>query len=454
MKEDYRLLQHIRSRSSSFDQFAARRISKSVGSAGKKFLRLFLTCLALVCGSSAALANLQDENANRGTNRNTTRNTKSTRKSAKPPAVPPRSLVSIKVRPQDSTVVLDGQQLDLDSGGELHLTGLRIGRHSITVSHTGYTEHQQTIELQPGENDPIDITLTSLKGTLNVVPGVTDADINIRSIDRNQNVGTYVSAISSLELPPGAYEITISKKGYEIVTRKVSIKPAESVYLEPQLSPLPPPAPAPKPAISVLPMNSLVEKQGKYFIVYLQGASGDTSKTLGSINVTVAEIAGNNVRGVLNGLPCRVQFVQLENVAEGALVETPGPSNQWARVVVRVRPKDSKRPIVFAINWSSLQDSSSPLPVSPPDGLVDAVATERVLPSFPAAARNSPVAGTVNVSVTIDSRGSVISAKAIDGPNAFRHAAEEAARKWKFRPATRNGQAIESVQILRFVFDR
>ena len=35
----------------------------------------------------------------------------------------------------------------------------------------------------------------------------------------------------------------------------------------------------------------------------------------------------------------------------------------------------------------------------------------------------------------------------------FRRASEEAARKWKFRPATRDGQAIESEQTIEFRFE-
>jgi hypothetical protein len=47
--------------------------------------------------------------------------------------------------------------------------------------------------------------------------------------------------------------------------------------------------------------------------------------------------------------------VRLENVAEYSFVEPPGAANQWARAVVRLRPKESKRPMHFLINWKSLR---------------------------------------------------------------------------------------------------
>jgi protein TonB len=122
--------------------------------------------------------------------------------------------------------------------------------------------------------------------------------------------------------------------------------------------------------------------------------------------------------------------------------------------VVRIRPKDEKRrPISFAINWSSLQKSSSLGVSSDQATLIPAEVIQKVQPNFPSAARGSPIRGTVLVLVSIDKDGSVVSAKAIEGPHVFRRVSEEAARKWKFRPATRNGQPVESEQVVQFRFE-
>jgi hypothetical protein len=100
-----------------------------------------------------------------------------------------------------------------------------------------------------------------------------------------------------------------------------------------------------------------VRAEGKYLIIEIQGASGDNTTLLGSITFTLADaMAGiGQVQGLLSGGPCHVEFVRLENVAEGSFIETPGPTNQWAKLILRIRSKNSKRPIQFAINWKAVQ---------------------------------------------------------------------------------------------------
>jgi hypothetical protein len=129
------------------------------------------------------------------------------------------------------------------------------------------------------------------------------------------------------------------------------------VYLEPLLDPLPPPAPpTPKPVpVVVMPMSFNVQRQDKYLLFYLQGSSGDSAKSLGTVTVSLSGQAGKAVSGNLTGLPCQIELIKLENIAEAAIVEAPGPANNWTSMVVRVRPKDEKRrPISFAINWKLL----------------------------------------------------------------------------------------------------
>jgi len=91
---------------------------------------------------------------------------------------------------------------------------------------------------------------------------------------------------------------------------------------------------------------------------------------------------------------------------------------------------------------------------APSNIFVPAEAIQKAEPSFPPEARKTTVSGTVSVLVVIDSSGSVISAKALDGPYIFRRVSEEAARKWKFRPATSDGRSVESQQTIAFKFER
>jgi protein TonB len=202
-------------------------------------------------------------------------------------------------------------------------------------------------------------------------------------------------------------------------------------------------------------MSFSVQRQDKYLLFHLQGSSGDSTKNLGSITVSFKGPADNTVTGNLNGLPCQVELIKLENIAEASVVEAPGPANNWSSMVVRVRLKDEKRrPISFAINWRSLPNAPAiKLNTGGATGFIPAQAIRKVQPQYPFSARGSNVGGSVLVMVTIDTEGSVISTKVIEGPDIFRRAAEDAARKWKFRPATRDGQVIESEQIIQFRFE-
>ncbi len=64
-----------------------------------------------------------------------------------------------------------------------------------------------------------------------------------------------------------------------------------------------------------------------------------------------------------------------------------------------------------------------------------------------------PVPVTVRVLVTVDERGNVVFAKAVDGPAQFRRRAEESARQWKFKPTLRNGVPVQVEGYLTFNFD-
>jgi TonB family protein len=367
------------------------------------------------------------------------------------PTTPQLASITITVSPADSAVWLDEQQM-ANSGSEL--TGLKPGPYRLTVRHAGYRDQQLPIELKPGDNDPLRITLEVLKGTLNVMPSVSGASIEVRSVDRNQSVGSYSGAMDNIDLPPGEYELTVSKPGYQGTMRAFTIRSGGTVELEPRLDPLPTPTPTPTP-IMLVAARSTVNVEGKELIVRILGTSGETSRTTGTISVTINRAAPTAyVEGSLNGLPCHASFVSLENVAEWSLIDSPSPSNGWALVVVRVRPKDSKRAISFNINWSSIQRSSEPLIEHPnlSDAFSPAVITYKAQPEYPQMARASRTSGVVKVSVLVDEEGKVKSAKAMDGPVMLRQAAENAARQCRFKPATRNGVPTQSTQEIAFVF--
>ena len=267
--------------------------------------------------------------------------------------------IAIKVMPTDSVVWLNDQQMsDLSSDGSLSLTSLKPGSYVLTVRHSGYRDLLRHIELKADNNDPINITLEPVRGTLSVKPNVDGSSIGLRSIDRDRNVGEYAGAIDQIEFPPGEYEVTISKPGYQPASRRFTLKPGATVELEPRLDALPTPTPTPQ---IVTASRSSVTVDGKYLVVRVVGTSGDSAQRNGTINVTVNRGTPTAyVRGSLSGLPCNVSFLSVENVAEGSLIDSPSPSNRWALIGARIRPKDSKRPMSFTVNWSAIQNSNDP----------------------------------------------------------------------------------------------
>ena len=280
-----------------------------------------------------------------------------------PPRKPdPRANITVNVYPTDSRVMLDSQEFTAaDSRGVVMFNNLTLTTHRIVVRCAGYNDYSVVFKPVAGHNPPLNVKLDPLPGTLNVVPAVNEALIEIKKLNGERASLTRTGTIEKLAVPPGEYEVTISKNGYATVTRTVTIEPAQSVYLEPKLDPVEPPKPRPRERkIVTMPMTFSAATSGKFLVVRLRGASGETA-TNGSIEVMANKTTTGlmDVKGSLSGLPCEVEFVRMANVAEASLVETPGPSNQWSTVTIRVRPKDQKRLMHFVINWRSLEKSAA-----------------------------------------------------------------------------------------------
>ena len=85
-------------------------------------------------------------------------------------------------------------------------------------------------------------------------------------------------------------------------------------------------------------------------------------------------------------------------------------------------------------------------------GVVNTKATNLVRPTYPMAARAVRASGAVNVQVTIDENGTVISASAVSGHPLLRQAAEQAARSSKFAPTLLSGQPVKVTGIIVYNF--
>jgi len=79
-------------------------------------------------------------------------------------------------------------------------------------------------------------------------------------------------------------------------------------------------------------------------------------------------------------------------------------------------------------------------------------ATKRVVPRYPQLAQQSGTSGSVRVYVVIDEHGEVVEISRSEGPLLLRRAAEEAARQWRFAPATDSAAPTRVTGYLDFNF--
>ena len=106
-------------------------------------------------------------------------------------------------------------------------------------------------------------------------------------------------------------------------------------------------------------------------------------------------------------------------------------------------------------NGSGLLVGSPPPPMPKPisGGVVNGKATSLPRPPYPAAARSVRASGAVNVQITIDESGNVISAAAISGHPLLRAAAAQAARNATFAPTTISGKPVKIIGLIAYNFN-
>lgn len=85
-------------------------------------------------------------------------------------------------------------------------------------------------------------------------------------------------------------------------------------------------------------------------------------------------------------------------------------------------------------------------------GVVNGKAKSLARPAYPAAAKAVNASGAVNVQVTIDENGDVISANALSGHPLLRQAAEQAAQVSKFSPTLLQGQPVRVTGVIVYNF--
>lgn len=142
-----------------------------------------------------------------------------------------------------------------------------------------------------------------------------------------------------------------------------------------------------------------------------------------------------------------------ERVAEKASV--PAEIQVAGNTALKEQPKVDDTQIAFnkvsgpsSENTASTEQDASPLQVG---SLID-YATQKIAPAYPPAAKTMRMTGTVKVEVMVDESGQVAVQNA-SGPSVLRRAAEDAVKRWKFKPFMRDGQPVKASGYVNFNFN-
>ncbi len=109
--------------------------------------------------------------------------------------------------------------------------------------------------------------------------------------------------------------------------------------------------------------------------------------------------------------------------------------------------------LILALSFGlSNASAQTPKPKSISAGVVNGKATSLPKPEYPAAAFAVKASGAVNVQVSIDENGNVISASAVSGHPLLRQAAEQAARQATFKPTLLSGQPVKVTGVIVYNF--
>jgi protein TonB len=95
---------------------------------------------------------------------------------------------------------------------------------------------------------------------------------------------------------------------------------------------------------------------------------------------------------------------------------------------------------------ASKADSSQPLAATSETSgaMIPAVPISQIAPRYPEFAISSGASATIVLNLEIDDQGKVLNAVPVSGPYAFHKEAINAAKRWKFRPASINGTNVAS----------
>lgn len=203
-----------------------------------------LVVICVFCTTDRAIQDIKDPEPRKSKSKSTppvrtgtgTKGSRGKRKVPTPTPTPvPKASLTIKLNPPDSYATLDGKNVVTKKpDGSIDYYDLSPGEHRIVVKKEGYGDYQRTVQLKPGQNPPIEVTLYAMPGTLSIaVQDVVGANISLSDGSK------YVDRVVERRMPAGNYSVKVSKPGYQEVTKIFDVPPGKLRDVIVLLPPLP-----------------------------------------------------------------------------------------------------------------------------------------------------------------------------------------------------------------------
>lgn len=139
-----------------------------------------------------------------------------------------------------------------------------------------------------------------------------------------------------------------------------------------------------------------------------------------------------------------------ESVTSEGKSPTPNLSAAVTQQTEKATPLPKATPPVRPTPGADAATPRRPTTIS--GGVLNGKATYLPKPAYPAIAKAANASGTVNVQVTVDEQGNVVSASAVSGHPLLRQAAVNAARSSKFSPTMLGGQPVKVTGVIIYNF--
>jgi TonB family protein len=174
----------------------------------------------------------------------------------------------------------------------------------------------------------------------------------------------------------------------------------------------------------------------------------DARQRLAASETRIASISGVPLRTVSSSSASETPTVVASGSSAPNHSSNTNTKKSAAAPEIRPAPKPAESKAAAAEQQPSASQNGKPLDIG---SLIDK-ATQRISPSYPQTARMARITGVVTVYLEIDENGAVTTVHRTNGPQILRQAAEDAARRWKFRPTVVEGQPVRVLGFINFNF--